>query len=314
MNTPINLLAKKFQATLSTAEEQELDSWINESEENRSIFSQAQAMWTELGFGSAAFTPDRQVAWEMMAASIKPAGEPQRKLLAKQIGKTAVIILALFLAMGLLATLATFNANTAITASKRGQTELLPDGTTAILDSGSTIRYGKGFGNRSRTVNLNGEAIFESRAMDKLPLTVRTPQGKLISNGSSLAVFWDGSRYEAMLLSGTAQLKMLGKTVELQPQQMVVIDSTGIPSVIPADYNLLAWKSGIIAADSMPLGKLVRPIEKLTGKRLSIQAKVSYAQPITFRLQHPTPQAIADTLAAQLGLRAKVDGNVLVIY
>lgn len=57
----------------------------------------------------------------------------------------------------------------------------LPDGTHVRLNSGSVMSYSQGFGISSRQIELDGEATFNVRHNDKLPLTVHT-EGMLISD------------------------------------------------------------------------------------------------------------------------------------
>ena len=57
---------------------------------------------------------------------------------------------------------------------------ILPDGTHVILNSNSTIVYPSHFDEKSRNVQLNGEAYFEVTKNSRQPFMVRTPQKAVV--------------------------------------------------------------------------------------------------------------------------------------
>lgn len=315
MKAPDKLLAKKFLGTLTNPEKDELQQWLAESEGNQQILDQAQEIWTELGFETGHFTEDRKVAWEMMVKSLKPSSVSEKRSLSKLIGQTVLIIILLFVVMGIGITLLTGTVNTTITGKQRSQRVSLPDGTIAYLDSGTTIKYSKLFGSRNRTVNLKGEAIFEAMNAHKLSLTIRTKQGKVILNNGIADVKTDGEIVlEAIALRGDIQMKTFNKASIVKESNMVSLDSLGNLTVLPADLNLIAWRTGQLVANNTPLGKLIRPIEKYTRKKVVFNSAVSYSQLLTFTIKPLSERAIADTLARNLNLKVMIDDQKVVFY
>lgn len=315
MKAPYMLLAKKFLGTLTHPEKEELQQWLSESEGNQQLLDQAQRMWAELGFDSSPFTEDRQVAWELMVGSLRPGETTEKRKLSTLIGQTVLVIVLLFIVMGIGIALLTGTINTTITAKQRNQRESLPDGTIAYLDSGTTIKYSKLYGTRNRTVNLNGEAIFEAMDAQKRPLTIRSKVGKVILNNGIADVTSDGKiTLAAIALRGDLQLKTISKTSVVREQSMVSLDSLGNPTILPADLNLIAWRTGQLVASNTPLGKLIRPIEKYTRKKVVFNSAVSYSLPLTFTVKPISERAIADTLARYLNLKVMIDEQNIIFY
>ena len=315
MKAPDKLIAKQFLGKLTDIEKKELQQWLSESEENASIVEQAQKVWDELGFADSEFTEDKQVAWEMMVSSIKPITTSEKRSLSKLIGQTLLIIVLLFIVMGIGIALLTGTINTTITAKQRSERVSLPDGTIAYLDSGTTIKYSKLYGSRNRTVNLKGEAIFEAISAQRLPLTIRTKNSKItIDNGIADVLTKDESIREAIALRGNLNLKTISKTISVREGSMISVDSLDTPMIIPANMNLIAWRTGQLVADGTPLGKLIRPIEKLTRKKVHFSSTVDYSIPLTFTVKPATERSITDTLAKHLKLQVKLEEQTIVFY
>lgn len=313
MDTPHRLLANDFRGTLSKQDRELLGTWLAEMPINQWIYDEARRKWSEMGFDAEPFTIDKEAAWELIVSEIKPADRLEGKFW-KTVGRMFYLLLAAFIVLGLFATLATFNVNTTVVANERAQRVDLPDGTVAYLDSGTTIRYSKKLGQRSRTVNLSGDAIFETRTLKDLPLTVRTPSAKLITNGGTLEVFCSDRTTEAIAIARAMECKMLAEKVDVEEGKMVQIDSVGQAAVVPADYNLLLWKSGVFVADSIAARRLVRAVEKFAHRKVVFKLFVDMRQPISFSINRPTPQMLADSLAAHLGMEATVEPTRIVFY
>jgi ferric-dicitrate binding protein FerR (iron transport regulator) len=315
MKTPTDILSNVFRGIASEQERARLESWIAESADNRSIYEQAQAMWQELGFASEAFTQDRAAAWQMMASEIRPISTEEQKSLSRSIVKMVVLIAALFAIAGVASLVLNIGGNRQVKASKRAELLLLADGTRAYMDSGAAVRYGKTFGTRNRTITLSGEAMLEVSLVADRPLTIRTAAAKVFANDAIVNVVAAGaSSFEVIAIKGAVEVLVAGKTYKVPMQNMATLDSTGAVTVIPADLNLIAWRSNKLVADKTPLAKLVKPIEKLVGKRLVFRASVSMSNPLTFTISPVSALATLDTLSQRLGLSYKVDKDQVVFY
>jgi len=314
MKTPDKLLAKKFMGTASNDELEQLQQWLSEQDENQSVLDQARQMWNELGFGSSEFSQDRQVAWEMMVNTIKPVGASERRSLSKLITQTVVVIAALFAVTGVVSTLLTYNANTEVTATQRSQRVDLPDGTTVYLDSATSVKYPKSFGKRNRTVTLVGEAIFEASPSQKLPLTIRTKMGLVVVDGIADVATDGKATLDAMALRGGLKLTMPGKSIDVTEGNGVSVDPSGNPAIVPININLIAWRTNQIVAKNTSLGSLIKPIEKLTGKRVMFQSTVDYSQRLSFTVKPATERAVADTLASRLRMSVRITSQSIVFY
>lgn len=310
------LLAKLFQGTISETDKSELDRWLSEAEGNPSVVKQARKLWNELGFDCCAFTQDKQAAWEMMVASLKPDSVvTEKRSLSKLITKTVLIIVLLFIVMGIGITFLTGTANTVVKAVHRSQRVVLPDGTTAYLDSGTTIKYSKLFGSRNRTLKIDGEAIFEGVALQEQPLTIRTKMHKVeVAKGIVCVSARGDAITSVMAIRGNLKILFLGKQSLINEGDMASIDSSDHLAVVPIDLNLIAWRTDQLVASDTPLGKLIKPIEKLSHRRVVFSSTVDFGAPMTFTVKPITVRSVADTLAKRLKLNVRVDADAIVFF
>ena len=125
----------------------------------------------------------------------------------------------------------------------------LPDGTTGFLNSGSTLSYPVAF-DKTRLVELTGEAYFDVVHNEKSPFTVKTRELNIRVLGTTFNVIsYPGEATEEIILqSGKVEvLDNAGKTItKLNPDQRLTVnhdDHTAKRSaVIASQYT--SWTEG----------------------------------------------------------------------
>ena len=126
---------------------------------------------------------------------------------------------------------------------------VLPDGTKGFLNSGSILKYPVVF-NKSREVNLTGEAFFEVNHNQEMPFIVHTQNLNIKDLGTSFNVIsWPGEKTEEVILqTGMAEIITTGgsKICDLLPDEKVVLNTENGKSVkskvIALQYT--GWKDG----------------------------------------------------------------------
>lgn len=309
------ILATKFQGTITSEEDAWLNSWLNESDENKSIYKQASKLWDELGFSSSDFTQDRQVAWEMIVSSIKPEATSPKPQLYKLIVNMVVVIVALFVVMGIASTFLTYNANQQEVAKVRNHRVALPDRSDVYLDSLASVKYAKRMGKNSRTISVKGNAVIEALAPNKIPLTIKIDGAKIVlENGiTAISNLKNGATY-ILALRGSFTYKTLAGSESVQEQEMIVRDSTGTVAILPADLNFIAWRTGVLSANETPARRLVAPIEALGGIPIFFSAPADLNKQVTFTVKPASFKSAVDSLAKALGMNVRITSNRAILY
>ncbi len=167
-------------------------------------------------------------------------------------------------------------------------TATLPDGSTAQLNSGTTLSYDRGFASlpgvpaASRTVMLEGEAFFSVTHQDR-PFTVQTFNSRIDVLGTEFNVRArpaENSATDVVVASGRVRVQQNISTapdgvILSQPgQRSRVTDSVAVPSVVDMSRTL-AWRSRGFAVTDQPLAVVVRELERRYGLtlRLSDEAR-----------------------------------------
>ena len=98
---------------------------------------------------------------------------------------------------------------------------LLPDNSKAILNSGSSITYKKGFNAGHRTLHLNGEAYFEVQNLT-FPFIVKTHHGEITVLGTTFNVRSRNDGFEVGVNSGQVKVSSGNSFIELNPKQCLM--------------------------------------------------------------------------------------------
>lgn len=144
----------------------------------------------------------------------------------------------------------------------------LSDGTEVWLNSGTTLRYPESFGEKSRSVELKGEAFFKVAKMTKKPFTVNSTDLKIEVLGTSFnfsAYQEDGFSSVTLVEGKVSVMDNLGQDVaQLKPGQMATknrnTNSLKINEVETASYS--AWTEGKIYFDNERLDQIALKLER----------------------------------------------------
>lgn len=147
---------------------------------------------------------------------------------------------------------------------------ILPDGTVAWLNSGSTLKYSNLFGKKTRDVSLTGEGYFEVTKDKNKPFLVHTNniQIKVLGTVFNVRSYVDDPTVEVNLLEGKVDVSILDATdnnrLTLYPNEKMVYDKENKSML---SYNADAaksvqWTIGKLCFVDAPIEKIARDIER----------------------------------------------------
>ena len=174
----IDLIIASYLAGDATKEELEtLREWIIESEKNAKYFQQRRQVW--YATDQRRFNADK--AFERFQRRIHKNSRVQWKRVLRYVGAgiAAAACIGLVIAYSFQRGRNSLvepaqTAKFTVSAPAGSSTSLtLPDGTAVKLNSGSVLSYNQSFGMTERTLFLSGEAYFDVRHDEHLPLVVK---------------------------------------------------------------------------------------------------------------------------------------------
>ena len=248
------------------------------------------------------------------------AGRPALALRARASFAFAVAAVVLIISLGLWSlvrpTTLTAPYGETITAT-------LPDGSRAELNSGTTLTYAAGFGNKERRVRLSGEAFFSVRRGER-PFVVETANAEVTVLGTRFNIHaWpnlSADRTTVAVASGQVRIAARqgdAQTVTLGPGQQSVLTAGAVAPSPPerlATGEAAAWRSGTFAMTNRPLGAMFDEIERRFDVRIEADAAIRVRRwTIT---KHPpiTPAALLRDICVPNHLRYRPTANGFEVY
>jgi len=201
---------------------------------------------------------------------------------------------------------------------------VLPDGSTAELNSGTTIQYNRLFGIRNREVRLDGEAFF-SVAPDDKPFIVSANRAVVEVTGTAFNVRSrsDDPGYETRVhvASGSVALYPAGhsdRSVTLSAGDWsrwnITMETPQIPGPA-APENIGEWRDNRFHFRSETLGMIFREIERRFDIRIQLEAEQAASEVLTAHYTDPgDAKRIIEDICHVKGLRYAPTANGFRIY
>jgi len=131
----------------------------------------------------------------------------------------------------------------------------LPDGSRVWLNADSRLSYPDAFSGRERTVELQGEALFEVKHDDQHPFIVKCGKMETTVLGTTFNIRQYGNEAPRVtLVEGKVGVKANGQSLTLRPGQTATISAKGQLGYCEADVQTVTcWREGEFYFDNMPL-------------------------------------------------------------
>jgi len=284
-NVNEELLAKYLAGETTDRENQELEAWLNRSEENRKLLDESKnalekadayfrlqqfntdGAWENVRHGSAALSRKMRV--------LRYFGRERRASLYKY---AALIVLSIFL--GSLAYYLGFQNRGAVfhqelvTAQRQVlQSYALPDGSTVTLNSNSKLTFPRKFKGDRREVSIEGEAFFDVVPNPEKPFIIHAgnAQVKVLGTSFSVSAYPGNDRVEVIVETGKVEVIQTNadfpaseKAISLAPGEKgtVFAENKAPEKSVNTNPNFLAWKTHDLIFDKVPLRDVVQCLEK----------------------------------------------------
>lgn len=139
----------------------------------------------------------------------------------------------------------------------------LPDGSTGMLNSGSSITYSTPFVN-NRHVDLVGEAWFEVRHDEEHPFTINALNStiKVLGTSFNLSAYPEENYVELILNRGEVEFinKSANQKITVHPSERLILENGLInkSAIDTSKYN--GWTNGKLIFRGDPMGEVARRI------------------------------------------------------
>ena len=186
-NIKINesLLMAYINKELTIEKQTDVEQWLKESEENKSVFDNLKKTWDMTG----ELTPepvlvDTNKAWNTVFSKITPS-DNVININTKKPNQTFKYILAVAAMLAIIFMAFKFtdgdnNGNINLAANNSILSETLADGSKITLNENSSLSYPEEFTTNERRVNLKGEAFFNIKRNEEKPFIIELANSQYV--------------------------------------------------------------------------------------------------------------------------------------
>ncbi len=314
----IEKLTGYLNGELTIEETKEIKAWFNQSEEGRKELEHLEIIWSLSDRLRQMEKINKQNAKRKVDSR---TGSPKKswKIFLQSFQKVAaILILPVLLFSAYLyfgkATEGTTEQEFFVTYGTRA-TLVLPDGSKVWLNSGSKLRYGKGFNHGNRTVFLTGEAFFDVTANKSRPFDVVTGPFTVRAVGTEFNVFsYENNEFETSLEEGVTQIYQSDpnghdkQIIMMKPGQRAVFDEKQEELVLSeGDVSRYStWREGRLTFKNAPMNEVIMKLERWFNVDVELKDPGLLQYRYTAVFEHETIQQAMEMLRFSSPIEYKI--------
>lgn len=316
-------LIGKYLAGEATPEEViVLEDWIAVSAANQLIFEQYASAWQGAGPGGSHQVPDKNEAWRLLTAktssnsSRKTIPLPSHFWIAAVIAGIACLSIIPLLFFRVSENRATSRSITIASDGKIKQTGL-PDGSSVILNSHSSIRFAPEFAPDQRNASLQGEAYFDIIRDSSRPFVVSFEDVNIRVLGTSFNVRKNESAnsIETQVVSGWVKMFNEKGEIVISAEQIGIYSKSKNSFALRKhpDINSVAYATKRFIFSDESLATIVEYLGKAYSKTIVVRQEAIGRCRMTSSFENKSIEYILDVIAATLNVTYTINGNIIYI-
>lgn len=321
------LILRYLDYTIEPQERNTLQQWLEQSEHNRTHFSQMRDAWL-LSHAEHDDEPDTDAALSrLMARLVAQAPAPRGRVVPIGVLKVAAgIALLVATAITFFMLGGTYGApevvvqNRLITADDSRGRFVLPDSTVVWLNAKSVLQYPEEFTASTRQVTLEGQAYFEVAKDKAKPFIVHAGEMDVEVLGTHFQVsnYRHKRLVEAVLVEGSVKVAgcHMQQPVVLQPGQMLAYNKRSCDTAVSEvnTGNYVNWTQGRISFDNTPLSDILLNLEQWFATDIDCPPVLADNVKVTFTVRiGDTLDEILESLAMVAPIRYSKTDDVVQI-
>ena len=200
-----------------------------------------------------------------------------------------------------------------VNSGRNTLTQVLPDGSTAILNKQSSISFIGGFFNKTRAVKLKGEAFFKVSADKSKPFIIRINDVQVTVVGTEFNVKGDEKGTIVIVESGIVKVNnqkdsvrlTAGEKVEVSPNQSHLSKRENLGKL----YNY--YYSNELVCDGTPLSDLVSVLNEKFKSNIVIINPALRTLPISTTFKNESLKEILNVIAETFKIKVEYGQGII---
>lgn len=298
----------------------EIREWLDDSNENRTVYHDLLNVWQVTGSFPERFSPNRPKAWQNVQQHIH--SQKRQYFLYSRIAQIAAAIIVVFLSIWSGTKLDHLNQKPQYTEvfSPAGQKTriILPDSSIVLLNGNSKIRYSQNYNEDNRKIELVGEGYFDVRKDISRQFIVNTSEldVKVFGTSFNVKAYEDDQTLEVGLKNGKIGIDRDGKKiVQLTPGQMASFDKKEQKlDVVKMDIDLVsAWTREEMVFEEDSLEEIVKYMERWYGVNIQVAPELLDGELLTFKVKTESLNELLNLISILKPIKYHIDGKKVVI-
>lgn len=334
------LLIRKLSGEISAKELNTLEMWINDSEENRQYLMKLEKAWSSIKTPQPKDMPDFEEFWQDFSHKLKedevksvssgyetlirkrsPFSQFQQKVFRKPAFNYAFAVL-LLISVGIFVLWNSLNQNHTFfysTKNSEHKSLILPDGSTAFLNSGSQLSV-MDFKDK-RIVYLKGQALFNV-IKNKGEFLVLTANADIKVTGTKFDVKAREGKTRVVVEEGTVLLnaKSIGNSsssIAIHANQMSECYQNmnpTLPAFVNAKY-INGWVNNSLVFEKNTLKEITNELQRQYNINIKIENSSLQNRPVTGQFTNNQPiEDVLNAITLSLNAKYKKENNTFIIY
>ncbi|GAA5219447.1 FecR family protein [Membranihabitans marinus] len=299
---------KSFKSFVLQSNPEDVAKWqsiIHDQPHQKEIFEEAQLIVAHLKIETPNIDPNAPAAiWEKINQNIEVHQPSKTRKLIYWTSIAASLLLLIYLGINTL-----FYNTTFYTA--QGQTQLvsLPDNSTVLLNSESSISFNKRNWNLDRRVDLSGEAYFNvAKGSD---FTVDSKQGSTKVLGTTFTVYARQENYIVRCYTGKVSVQVNKNDNILLPGEMYSTFYNNAKTTFDTAAQS-QWMNGFFRFDNMPVEEVFAEMERQYKVNIEIPEHLKHMKYTGFFERNDLEKALSN-VCWPLNLQYVIHGNRVTI-
>lgn len=294
-----HILLSYYSGTLSADQKQEVEAWLQDSEENRKIARDVQYIYMATDTLNTIKEVDSAKALAEVKNRLQKPNKVNYLVWFQRIA--AILLLPLLVSTIYFATkedpieYVDVKTNPGMVATLN-----LPDGSKVWLNSGSYLKHPQKFTGDTRAVELNGEAYFSVQKDQSKRFIVNTPfdlKAEVLGTEFNIEAYKESNQVTTSLVSGSVKLSFLNKenneeSFLMKPDDEVTYNIKTKRIKTNASYlpTQTAWKDGLVIFRNTSFEEALKILSKRFNTDFIVKNDLLYENSFTgtFSGQHLT--------------------------
>ncbi len=314
-----HIILRHFAGALTDEEERELTVWRNASPDHDGLFAAYQKLWHATAPAKSPIDADLDAEWSRLRRRLRLDAPPRARILPLR--RTWIYVAAAVVII--VGTIVVFLMQPAVqpitvaTANAETTTVTLADGSTARLNSGSTLIYPPAFSGAERRVALQGEALFDVTP-GEAPFVVASANAEVRVLGTVFNVWARGAETRVAVREGRVALEAPGSAsqrVEVTAHQAALRRGDQAPEILDATNidAAFGWLDDGIIFNRAPLAEILAELTRRFDQPIELRATNLAAETFTGTFTGWTLDNILASVCLSFECRVEQEGGTYVI-